>query len=80
MANHNIPGTFVIGVFVDDILCSGYAFSVVKWFQLVLSGIFLITIKSDVNSFFGHAHYSESFIQIYLFISTGLCINFNDTI
>jgi len=37
MANHNIPGTFVIGVFVDDILCLGCSSSVIKWFQSVLS-------------------------------------------
>ena len=51
--SQNVNGTFILGVFFDDVLCLGTSTSIIQWFQSLLSEIFSITIKSDVESFLG---------------------------
>ena len=79
--DQNVSGKFILGVFVDDILCLGTNTSLVQWFQSLLSEKFSITIniKSDVESFLGmHVTRNRSIkcISIWLYLSLNIMSRF----
>ena len=51
--NQQCPQASLLGIFVDDILCLGKSMDLIDWFRLESAVQFSITIKLNVDSFFG---------------------------